>query len=75
MKNDNKILDTPLRIYTAVWGKKYIDLFEKTIIRSFAWPKNKAALLNEDTTWSLHTNKKDVAHLVQLCKRTGIENY
>ncbi len=68
------ILDTPLRIYTAVWGK-YIDLFEKTILRSFSWPQNNKALLNERVTWSLHTNKKDAPRLIQLCKRIGIENF
>ena len=71
----NPILDTPLRIYTAVWGKKYLELFEKTIIRSFRWPLNNKALLNENVTWSLHTNKKDAARLIQVCKRTGVENY
>ena len=71
----SKILDTPLRIYTALWGQKYIDLFEKTIIRSFSWPKNREALANENVTWSIHTNKKDVAKIIQLCKRTGVENY
>lgn len=74
MTNSGPILDTPLRIYTACWGK-YIDLFEKTIIRSFRWPQNNKALLNENVTWSLHTNKKDAARLIQACKRTGIENY
>ncbi len=69
------ILDTPLRIYTAVWGEKYLDLFEKTIIRSFKWPKNYEALTNERVTWSLHTNKKDQARLIQLCKRVGVNNF
>ncbi len=73
--NKDRVLSTPLRIYTAVWGEKYIDLFEKTIIRSFRWPLNNAALLAEDVVWSIHTNKKDQAKIIQLCKRTGIENY
>lgn len=75
MTKPNSALDTPLRIYTAVWGKKYLDLFEKTIIRSFSWPLNKAALEKENVVWSLHTNRKDAARLIQICKRTGVENY
>lgn len=69
------LLDTPLRIYTAVWGPKYTDLFEKTIIRSFRWPDNNKALLNEKVIWSIHTFKEEAAHLIQLCKRTGVDNY
>ena len=75
MTKEKPILDTPLRIYTAVWGTKHLELFEKTILRSFLWNENNAALLRENVTWSLHTNKKDSARLIQLCKRTGIENY
>ena len=75
MQDKTPRLDTPLRIYTAVWGKKYIDLFEKTIVRSFSWPLNNKALLNENVTWSFHTNKKDAARLIQICKRIGVENY
>lgn len=67
------ILDTPLRIYTVCWGS-HIELFEKTIIRSFGWPKNKKALLNENVTWSFHTYKKDTTKLIQLAKRIGIDN-
>lgn len=68
------ILDTPLRIYTAVWGK-HLDLFENTIIRSFSWPKNKRALLNENVTWSFHTRRADSVRLIQLGKRLGLENF
>lgn len=75
LMNKDPILDTPLRIYTAVWGDKYIDLFEKTIIRSFNWQQNKKALLNEKVTWSFHTNKKDCAKLIQLGKRIGLEDF
>lgn len=69
------ILETPLRIYTAVWGDKYIDLFEKTIIRSFGWGKNKHALQNEKVIWSLHTKKEDSVRLIHACKRIGIEDF
>ena len=65
----DNILSTPLRIYTAVWGDEYIELFEKTIIKSFGWPQNKKALNNENVTWSIHTNKKNEVKVIQLIKR------
>lgn len=58
-----------------MWGQKYVDLFEKTIIRSFAWPLNKKALNNERVTWSIHTTKEDSTKVIQLCRRLDINDF
>jgi len=70
-----KILNTPLRIYTAVWNDRYLNLFEKTILRSFGWKKNKEALQAHKPTWSFHTTKESAAKLIPMCKKLGIEDY
>lgn len=69
------ILKNKLRIYTAAWNDKYIDLFEKTVFRSFSWPDNLKTLKNENVTWSFYTNKESSTKLLQLAKRLELDNY
>ena len=68
------MLKHPLRIYTALWGNRYIDLFEKTILKSLSWPRNKESILLEDYTWSFYTNKEDKEKISNLMKAAGFLN-
>jgi hypothetical protein len=68
------MLKTKLRIYTTLWGQRYLDLFEKTILRSFSWPKNKEAILKEDYTWSFYTTKEDEDKITRMMTDSGFTN-
>lgn len=62
----SRILPTPLRIYTSVWNNKYLDLLEKTLIKSFLWPENNLAIQNEETTWCIYTKESDIKRVTEL---------
>ena len=68
------MLKNKLRIYTTVWGQRYIDLFEKTILRSFSWDQNKKAIFNEDYVWSVYTNAEDEEKIRSKMIKAGFEN-
>lgn len=71
----SRILSRPLRIFTAVWDKSYLDLFEKTMVRSLCWPDNNKALLDEKPVWSIHTLSKDKEQALEIAKKTGVEEF
>src|SRR3990167_10348859 len=68
------MLKNKLRIYTTVWGSRYIDLFEKTILKSFSWDQNKKAILNEDYVWSVYTNAEDEEKIRSKMLKAGFTN-
>lgn len=59
------MLEHPLRIYTAVWGKKFIELFKKTALKSLHWQQNLEALMNvnQPIIWSLYSNEEDLTEV------------
>src|SRR3990167_7719200 len=60
----------PLRIFTSVWGDKYLDWFEKFTIKSLAWPKNKEALW--DAKWVFLTKAEHKERLEKSLADSGI---
>lgn len=68
------ILSNSVRIYTAVWGNKYLNLLKDTLLRSFKWPLNLEAIRNEKTTWSIHTKEEDIGEIEKLSKLLPVDN-
>lgn len=66
--NPNKM--KPLRLFTAVWGDKHLDWFEKCCLESLSWPKNAASI--EGATWSIVTKSKDRERLIESIRNSKI---
>ena len=64
-------MQKPLRVFTTVWGQKYIDWFERFCLRSLKFKKNKAAL--ENATWCFLTQAEDQERLQKLIVASGIK--
>jgi hypothetical protein len=47
-----------LQIMTLVWGDKHLEMFKKTCLASFAYPKNRGALRSAGSTWNIFTEEK-----------------
>jgi hypothetical protein len=60
-----------LRVFTAVWGRKYIDWFDRACVCSLAWPKNRAALIG--ATWCIYTAEDDKEAVEKIAGRVGIK--
>jgi hypothetical protein len=61
----------PLRLFSAVWGDKHLDWFEKCCLESLSWEKNAEAI--EGATWSFLTKAKDRERLIESVKASGIK--
>jgi len=61
-----------LNLLTTCWGKKHIEMFEKTALRSLSWPKNRAALQAVDAVWCIYTDDQDLDHMKAICTTPGI---
>jgi len=55
-----------MQILTTVWGKKHIDMFKNTLLRSMAFTENKKSLEEYMTTWNIFTD--DVPLVNDICK-------
>jgi hypothetical protein len=49
------------RLFTMVWGKDHIELFKNACFRSMNWPKNKAAI--KDDEWVVLTKKEHITDI------------
>lgn len=47
----------PLKIFTTVWGDTHLDWFERALVKSLCWPKNKTVL--RDASWSVISKLED----------------
>lgn len=50
-----------LRIFTALWGSKHVDLFLRGTVVSLSWPSNKEAL--DGATWNIVTKADSAAKI------------
>ncbi len=57
----------PLRIFTVLWGDQHFDWFEKGLVRSLAWPKNKAAL--QHAIWMIYTMPNEMQRAAEIAAR------
>lgn len=55
------------RIFTPVWGDKFINLFERALVRSFLWEKNHEAL--KDARWSLLIHKSEFEKVLSIATK------
>lgn len=55
----------PIRLFSAVWGDKHLDWFEKACVNSLAWPKNRAAI-PLDSRWTLFSKKDDIKRAAEI---------
>lgn len=58
-------------ILTVCWGKKHIDLFEKTTLKSLMFHQNKEAL--KGSTWNFFTDDENVQYVESLLKQTEMK--
>lgn len=61
----------PVRIFSIVYGQKFLDWFERGCIRSLKWPRNLAALRTAEA-WDLWTMPADEARVRWLAEGFGI---
>jgi hypothetical protein len=62
----------PVRLFTIVWGERFMNWFEHGLVRSLGWPQNKAALKKRVTCWDLWTTPEDEARVREIASRLGI---
>jgi hypothetical protein len=55
-------------IYTAVYGVKYIEYFEKGLLMSFRWPLNLQELSHNERTWIINCHAHEQDYLFGLVK-------
>jgi hypothetical protein len=48
-----------IRLFTAVWGDKYIQFLKNGCVKSLLWPKNHAALKEDDVLWCIYCNAEE----------------
>lgn len=61
----------PLRLWTCFWGEKHLDLFEKALVRTLAWPQNRDALCH--ASWDIWTLEKEFPLVEDVAKKVGIK--
>lgn len=61
----------PVRIFSIVYGQRFIDWFERGCIRSLKWPKNLAALRMAEA-WDVWTMPADEDRVRWLAESLGI---
>lgn len=52
-----------IQMLTYFWGKKHLDIFINTSLRSLTWPKNFEALKGHEATWNIFLDDEDHDHL------------
>ncbi len=57
----------PLRIFTVLWGDQHFEWFEKGLVRSLAWPKNKEAL--QHAIWMIYTMPNEMARAAEIASK------
>lgn len=57
----------PLRIFSVVWGENHINWFEKGLMTSLCWPKNREAL--QHAVWMIYTMPSEVGRLKDIASR------
>jgi hypothetical protein len=60
-----------LQILSSVWGKKHVELFKRTAIKSLSWPKNLETLQNLKAKWNIFADEEHHQEIVQAMP-TGI---
>jgi hypothetical protein len=60
-----------IRIFTPCWGLLFTARLQKALARSFAWPKNRAALQDRVAGWHIHTQQSDVSRINDLLAPFG----
>lgn len=67
-----QLMNQPLRIFTCVWGGNHLEWFERSCVRSLAWPQNRAAIKN--ATWTIYTKAEDVDRATKMAAKTGVKD-
>lgn len=61
-----------IRLFTLVWGERYIDWFERACVASLCWPKNADTLQQHAVAWDILTRHEDADRLRNIAARLGI---
>lgn len=61
-----------VRLYSAFWGQKHIDLFANALVPSLSWIQNKTALQDVSATWEIWTKAEDFPVVADIAKEVGI---
>lgn len=54
----------PIRIFTIVWGDKYLDWMNRGLCRSLSWPLNKEAL--KDARWTIYGEASQAQRIYEI---------
>ncbi len=57
----------PLRIFTVVWGEAHLNWFEKGLVRSMGWPKNRAVI--QHAIWMIFTMPSEIGRVKEIAGR------
>ncbi len=57
----------PLRIFTVCWGEKHTDWFERGLVRSLGWPKNREAI--QGAIWMIFSMPSEIGRVKEIASR------
>lgn len=61
----------PVRLFTIVFGKQFLDWFERACVLSLSWPKNREAL-KPVVAWDIWTTPEDAERASAIASKIGI---
>lgn len=61
-----------VRMFTLVWGERYLDWFEQACVASLCWPKNAEALKKHVVGWDIATRECDAARAGDIASKLGV---
>lgn len=61
-----------IRLFTLVWGERYIDWFAKACTASLCWPKNSEAIQAHSVGWDILTREEDATRVREIASALGI---
>jgi hypothetical protein len=61
----------PIRLFTIVWGERYLDWFEQACARSLCWPRNRLAAQRLEA-WDLWTTPAEAARAEAIAGQLGV---
>lgn len=61
-----------VRMFTLLWGERYIDWFERACVTSLCWPSNQWAVKQNIVGWDIVTKSADEERVRSIAERLGI---
>ncbi len=58
-----------IRMFTHVWGDKYLDWMNRGLCRSLAWPKNREALSRANTKWTIFSDLNNTQRIYEIATK------